>query len=93
MRINPLAASTAYRLGEGRPENNWLIVPTAPEEPPVGDRRTTRQIINANPALKHLFKRRDSYPVTDLLKRRLGTGHSPTLMPRPGPTRPITWRG
>ena len=72
MRINPLAPSAAYRLGEGRPENNWLIVPTAPEEPPVGDRRTTRQIINANPALKHLVKGRNSYPVADLLKRRLG---------------------
>lgn len=65
-------ASTAYQLGEGRPENNWLAVPAAPEEPPFADRRSARQIINANPGLKHLLRRRDSYPVTDLLKRQLG---------------------
>lgn len=72
MRINMLPASTAYQLGEGRPENNWLAVPAAPEEPPFADRRSARQIIKDNPGVKHLLRRRDSYPVTDLLKRRLG---------------------
>ncbi|WP_300628895.1 hypothetical protein [Pseudomonas sp.] len=72
MRINMLPAATAYSLGEGRPENNWLCVPTVPEEPPVDDRRSAEQIINANPAVNHLLKRRDTYPVTDLLKRQLG---------------------
>ncbi|WP_233102220.1 hypothetical protein [Pseudomonas sp. MF7453] len=82
MRISPFHTPHRYRPDEGRPENNWLVVPTAAEDPPAGDHRTARQIINANPALKHLLKRRDRYPVTDLLKRRVGDWTSANAVAR-----------
>ncbi|BDB20018.1 hypothetical protein cym2001_33830 [Pseudomonas sp. CYM-20-01] len=53
-------------------EQNWRNAPSHPEGRPSGDHRSAKQIINANPAVKHLLRRRDSYPTTDLLKRQLG---------------------
>lgn len=54
------------------PEQNWLKTPSHLEGRPAGDQRSAKQIINANPAVKHLLRRRDSYPTTDRLKRQLG---------------------
>ncbi|ARB27584.1 hypothetical protein HX787_00205 [Pseudomonas tolaasii] len=72
MHIHPLPVPPHYFTGEDRTENNWLQAPTAQQGRPPGDQRNARQIINANPALKNLLKRRDSYPTTDLLKRQVG---------------------